>query len=131
MGRAATASTTDTSSAALMRKPGAFRNYRYIDSLFPTVVFRRAYDRLVESKLSPWRTDVEYIRILHLAATTMESLVEAALCTLMQQGRVPREDAVRELVVVDERVELPELAAPEVDLSDYDKLLTPTAGGAT
>jgi hypothetical protein len=32
---------------ALVRKPGAFAAYRYRDDLFPTTIFRQAYDRLV------------------------------------------------------------------------------------
>ena len=31
----------------LLRKPGAFERYRYREELFPTLVFRQAYDRLV------------------------------------------------------------------------------------
>lgn len=115
--------------SSLMHKPGGFRNYRYIDSLFPTTVFRRAYDALAESSLSEWRTDVEYIRILYLAATTMESQVEAALCILMKQGELPREKAVKKLIIT-EQPETPHLDQPEVDISSYDDLLTSEIGGA-
>lgn len=52
----------------LLRKPGAFAAYRYRDDLFPTVAFRRAYDHLRHR--SPTGADREYLRILHLAATT-------------------------------------------------------------
>ena len=31
---------------SLVRKPGAFAHYRYRDELFPSLVFRRAYDAL-------------------------------------------------------------------------------------
>ena len=31
---------------SLVRKPGAFAAYRYRDELFPTTIFRQAYDRL-------------------------------------------------------------------------------------
>ena len=46
--------------------------------------FRLAYDAL-----KGWRgdrTDVEYVRILHLAASTMESTVERALIELLERG---------------------------------------------
>ncbi len=36
--------------ANLMRKPGAFANYVFRDDLFPSLVFRQAYDKLVERK---------------------------------------------------------------------------------
>lgn len=115
--------------SSLMRKPGGFRNYRYIDSLFPTTVFRRAYDALVDSQLSDWRTDLEYVRILHIAATTMEIHVESALRCLLSRGEVPRAEAVKELVAPDES-EAPDLEQPEVDISAYDELLTDDVGGA-
>ena len=65
----------------LLRKPGAFRQYRFREDLFPTPVFRRAYDRLLAS--CPERTaDVEYLRILRQAARTMECEVEQVLLEL-------------------------------------------------
>jgi hypothetical protein len=62
---------------SLVRKPGAFERYRYRDDLFPSRVFRRAYDALRESQ-EVRKADVEYVRILHLAASTMESDVAQA-----------------------------------------------------
>ena len=59
---------------SLVRKPGAFARYRYREELFPTMTFRRAYDALVGWRGD--RADIEYVRILHLAASTMESDVE-------------------------------------------------------
>ena len=41
------------------------------------MTFRLAYDALREWRGE--RADVEYVRILHLAATTMESMVDSAL----------------------------------------------------
>ena len=69
---------------SLVRKPGAFARYRFREELFPTVVFRRAYDAL---RARTERADVEYVRILHLAASTMESKVEAALLRAARDGR--------------------------------------------
>ena len=53
---------------SLVRKPGAFARYRFREQLFPTRHFRVAYDALREWRGE--RADVEYVRILHLAATT-------------------------------------------------------------
>jgi len=69
---------------SLVRKPGAFARYRYREDLFPSLEFRRAYDALAASR--GIRADVEYVRILHLAASTMESTVEAALRVLLDLG---------------------------------------------
>ena len=56
---------------SLVRKPGAFARYRFREQLFPTMHFRLAYDALRQWRGE--RADVEYVRILHLAATTMEA----------------------------------------------------------
>ena len=53
---------------SLVRKPGAFARYRFREQLFPTRHFRLAYDAL--KRWRGERADVEYVRILHLAATT-------------------------------------------------------------
>ena len=57
----------------LVRKPGAFARYRYREDLYPCLTFRRAYDALVRTHGE--RADVEYLRILHLAATAGEARV--------------------------------------------------------
>jgi hypothetical protein len=67
---------------SLVRKPGAFAQYRYRDELFPTLPFRQAYDRLVQA--TPSRADREYVRLVHLAAGTSESEVETALLLLAE-----------------------------------------------
>ncbi len=106
---------------SLVRKPGAFERYRYREDLFPTLVFRRTYDALAES-LSSWKSDVEYLRLLHLAARTMESEVEVALELFLAEGILPLCDDVKPLVERSES-EVPELAVPVVDLAAYDELL--------
>ena len=45
--------------------------------------------RLTYDALRGWRgerADVEYVRILHLAATTMEATVDSALSLLLEAG---------------------------------------------
>lgn len=106
---------------SLVRKPGAFRRYRYREDLFPSLVFRHAYDRLCES-LSEYKADLEYLRILRLAADTLEASVETALLDLEASGQRPDFDAVSGLIVP-KRPELPAVAAEAVDLSSYDELL--------
>lgn len=106
---------------SLVRKPGAFERYRYREDLFPSLTFRRAYDALCESRESH-RADVEYLRLLHLAASTMEAEVEQALEVLLAAGTDPTAEQVRK-VVSPVRPEVPELAACVVDLAEYDELL--------
>ncbi|MCP3957516.1 MAG: hypothetical protein GY719_06655 [bacterium] len=106
---------------SLVKKPGAFARYRYREELFPSVTFRRSYDRLHEGRVER-AADLEYLRILHLAASTMESEVETALELLLGEGEVPLYERVRSLLG-QSRPEVPEVSAPEVDLAIYDGLL--------
>lgn len=110
---------------SLVKKPGAFPRYRYRQDLFPQEAFRRAYDRLAEA-LGERRADLEYLRVLHLAAATMESDVAAALELLLAEGTLPRFSDVRSLVVR-AQPEVPAMAPLTVDLGAYDVLLPRTA----
>jgi len=106
---------------SLVRKPGAFRCYKYRDQMFPTEVFRRANDALTE-RMVTYKADSEYLRILKLAADTMESEVGAALELLLEQGLSFDCDDVRDLVQV-EGPQVPEMPTLVVDLGEYDGLL--------
>ena len=108
---------------SLVRKPGAFARYRYREDMFPTITFRRAYDAIQDSGDSERRADLEYLRILQLAAQTMECEVETALELLLNEGRLPLVDRVKSLVEPS-TPEVPDLAVLVVDLGEYDKLLT-------
>ena len=68
------------------------------------------------------KSDLVYLRILHLAAATMESDVEIAVALLLDDGVAPDADRVRALVKPAE-VDVPALVAPVVDLHCYDTLL--------
>jgi hypothetical protein len=111
---------------SLVRKPGAFAAYRYRDDLFPTITFRLAYDRLVASGAA--RADRDYVRILHLAATTSENEVETALQIVLEAGKVPAFLTVRDLVQVPTRQAIPTLTTPELNLAAYDQLIPSTRG---
>lgn len=108
--------------AHLMRKPGAFANYRYREELFPSVVFRQVYDVLVQKR--PERADKEYLSILHLAAMGREQDVEAALAMLVEAEELPLFITVRELVQSDCPSEAPAVYIPAPDLCSYDVLLS-------
>ena len=72
---------------SLVRKPGAFARYRFREQLYPTHTFRLARKPHTYDAMCGWkgeRADVDYVRILHLAATTMECEVERALKRLLQ-----------------------------------------------
>lgn len=108
---------------SLVRKPGAFARYRYREELFPSLVFRRAYDAL---RKAGDRADLEYVRILHLAASTMESDVERALVTLLERGQRFDYAAVKAIAQPDKPV-VPDVAIRAPDFAAYDRLIV---GGA-
>ena len=116
---------------SLVRKPHAFAAYRYRDEFFPTLAFRKLYDELAKTR--PAQCEREYLRILHLAATTSESEVEAAVSLLTESGHSLRWEAVRELVqphtrAVKEAVLGLAPAQPQPRLASYDQLLSVSAG---
>jgi hypothetical protein len=103
----------------LVRKPGAFARYRYREDLYPTVTFRRAYDALVRTHGE--RADIEYLRILQLAATAGEARVEEVLRVVLDQV------GGFEYVTVQAQVAPPAFVVPVIhipmpDLTIYDAL---------
>ncbi|NJN05513.1 MAG: IS21 family transposase [Rhodobacteraceae bacterium] len=107
---------------SLVRKPGGFARYVYREEMFPSLAFRQAYD-VIQAQQAGTRGDLEYLRILHRAASGMQSDVEAALVLLVEEGKVISADAVKALVEPKEPTAVPELVAPVVDLLVYDALL--------
>lgn len=109
---------------SLVRKPGAFARYQYREALFPTLTFRRAYDALVERLGSG--ADIEYVRILHLAASTSQTAVEGALGELLARGELHDYAQVR-AAAAPEPIEVPSCSIEPPDLSVYDAITA--AGG--
>ena len=114
----------------LVRKPGAFARYVYREDLYPTEVFRRAYDALVAQ--GPGRADREYVRVLHLAAEEGEVRVEAILIELMGTGQPLSEQAVRTHLGQATALSAAALVeVPPVDLRVYDELLEGSCDGSS
>ena len=114
----------------LIRKPGAFPNYRYHGDLFPTSHFRIAYDML--KKRSPLKADKEYLQILYDAAYGSEERTNQALQQLIADGGEVCAAAVRTLAKWIESNGLSQMIDPYVapiQLDHYDGLLC-VQGGA-
>jgi hypothetical protein len=107
---------------SLVRKPGGFALYVYREEMFPSLVFREAYDAIQVAQPGT-KGDLEYLRILHLAASTMEADVAAALAQLQAAGTPITVDAVKALAAPAVAVAVPALAPTLVDLTEYDALL--------
>ncbi len=116
----------------LVRKPGAFADYRYRRDLFPSSLLRLAYDQLSRRAGGRGCADKQYLRILELAAKQSQALVEAAIGQLVGEGRTLSVEAVEALVHSGSCPPAPPAASvAEVDLSSYDQLLSRTDEPAT
>jgi hypothetical protein len=110
----------------LVRKPGAFENYRYRSDLFPTSRFRIAYDELKRHH-AVTRAGKEYLLILKLAAKENESAVDEALRFLFDRNRPISAETVERLVLSGQKpAPATDVTIPAVVLHAYDCLL----GGA-
>jgi hypothetical protein len=110
----------------LVRKPGAFENYRYREELFPTSRFRMAWDALRE--LTPVRANKRYLEILQIAAQDGEARVDDALRYLLEEGELGEGklnvEAVRSLLAQKDSVPpVTHVAVTEVELASFDELL--------
>jgi len=107
----------------LIRKPGAFANYRYRADMFPTTRFRMAHDA-AKQRYAPARASKEYLRILYQAAYENESAVDAALRLLIERQEPLTADAVEEIVQSENQLaQQLEVTIPDVDLTVYDDIL--------
>lgn len=108
----------------LVRKPGAFENYKYREDLFPSLTFRMTYDRL-KAEHTVQKASKEYLKMLQLAATEGESLVEQALEILLEMGGSVSFVQVQMIVENWKAAPQPttELQIEAVDLRSYDGLL--------
>ena len=105
----------------LVRKPGAFINYKYREELFPRLRFRKAYDQLCD-KLPQRQATMEYLRILKHAATHSEQDVCDALDMLHNLQLLPTLHRVEEFLPR-QAPSIPEMEIFTVTLSSYDQLL--------
>lgn len=98
---------------SLVRKPGAFENYRYKADLFPNSFFRMSYDSLGGKK---------YLQVLFLAYEEGEDKVTEALKFLIQQEKEIELNSIKELVKQKIKT-IPEDTIKIIDLKEYDNLL--------
>lgn len=105
----------------LLRKPGAFLNYRHREALYPSATFRSAFDRLV-SDHGERPGVIEYLQVLKLAAEETVEKVEPLLRVQLARAGKWRATEVRNQVVPPERKVI-ELACLTPSLKAYDALL--------
>ena len=108
---------------SLIRKPGAFENYRYRSDLFPTSRFRVAYDCLRKSR-TVTAAAKEYLSILQLAARDNETAVDDALRHLIDHEKNIDFAQVESVLLSGKPVEpITDISVQAVALTGYDLLL--------
>jgi hypothetical protein len=80
---------------SLVRKPKAFENYQHQACLFPSPVFRAAYDWLKANDNKPSKT---YLEILQLAKREGEADVKLALGLLLDEAKTLSANEVLSLI---------------------------------
>ena len=103
---------------SLIRKPGAFENYKYKACLYPNVSFRRAYDVLKTNGSSPSK---QYLELLKIAKMEGEEQITCAIDLLLEAGATP--DKIGVLTILNKSRKSPEVHVQEPILVAYDGLL--------
>lgn len=107
--------------APLLRKPGAFIHYRHREALYPSAVYRAAYDRLAADH-GERPGVIEYLHLLKLAAEETVEKVQAVLQEQLARPDKWRTAQVRERLAPAARKVI-ELAGLTPSLQAYDTLL--------
>lgn len=106
----------------LVRKPGAFENYRYKEDLFPSSWFRMAYDWLRSNMTL--QANRQYVRILYCAAKEGQTVTENAIRYLLEQDKEITALNVQQLIDQRNRIPLATDVVVETNsLESYDALL--------
>jgi hypothetical protein len=108
---------------SLVRKPGAFVNYKYVNHLYPTTRFRMAYDQLLAGT-SEKAAVKQYLKILHAAKHEGLDAVDDVLRWFFSQGKTIT--ATEVLAVVESKQQIPSPTDVNVeapDLGAFDSLL--------
>ena len=108
----------------LKRKPGAFKDYKFRDDLFPSTTFRIAYDVLKKNHPDV-AGDKKYIQILDLAANETETEIEQILKYLLKKSiELDYENITKVMNSKDSKINIFESEVSEVNLLEYDNILS-------
>lgn len=108
---------------SLVRKPGAFANYRYHEDMFPSSMFRVAYDML--KKANPSSADRNYLKILELAAKDSQVAVAEGIRILLNKASALNFEALEAMVSSHQSPDEPirQVTVESVNLTEYDQLI--------
>ncbi len=108
---------------SLVRKPGAFVNYKYVNHMYPTTRFRMAYDQLLQNTTEASAVK-QYLKLLYAAKHEGLDLVDETLRNFFSIGKTINATDVLKAVTNKQQLPAPTEVAVEIpDLSDFDSLL--------
>lgn len=108
---------------SLIRKPGAFINYKYVNHMYPTTRFRMAYDQLLKNTTEASAVK-QYLKLLYAAKHEGLDLVDDTLRWFLTQGHTIKADDILKAVTDKHKVPAPtEVNVEAPDLSAFDSLL--------
>jgi transposase len=108
---------------SLVRKPGAFVNYKYVNHMYPTTRFRMAYDQLL-SNTTEASAIKQYLKILYAAKHEGLDLVDDTLRWCLTTGQAIKADEILKLVAANGQLPAPtDVQVDAPDLSVFDSLL--------
>jgi transposase len=108
---------------SLIRKPGAFANYKYVNHMYPTTRFRMAYDQLL-SRTTQRSAVKQYLKLLHAAKHEGLDRVDDVLRSFLTCGKTIDADEILLAVTAQTQIPLPtEIHVEATDLSVFDSLL--------
>ena len=106
----------------LVRKPGAFENYRYKSDLFLSSWFRMAYDWLKFN--IPLQANKNYVKILYYASQEGETVTENVIRYLINNNKELTAEKIKEQI--DQRLKITqniEVTVMQNELKSYDALI--------
>ncbi len=108
---------------SLVRKPGAFVNYKYVNHMYPTTRFRMAYDALLKNTTEASAVK-QYLKLLYAAKHEGLELVDDALRWFLTEGKAINAADVLQVVAKKQQLPAPtDVAVDSPDLCTYDNLL--------
>ena len=106
----------------LVRKPGAFENYRYKADMYPSSYFRIVYDTL--KNINPLGANKEYLKILRHAATEGEDIIKNCIQILLTQNKDVTATSIEEFLEKHSVIKpVTSVTVDQIQLKDYDVLL--------
>lgn len=105
---------------SLLRKPGAFKQYQHRECLYPSLIFKKAYEAC--EKHSPTKGHKVYLNLLHLATMHGEERVQNILEQFLSKGTTI-EIALVEKLLNEKKSTAVSLKIQNVSLWIYDQLV--------